>query len=131
MLTFEQKTAINKRFQELYDAGMAAGKHGHYETMFAAMHEAYAALPHSKAVGEREKMLLHWMLAAFEASKVGQPPTPDLERELREVNRLVGALCAADALPRIDGEGWIDQALTDPENQPSQFGTVPVGGRDD
>lgn len=35
------KTTINKRFQKVYDAGMASGKHGHYETMFAAMHQAY------------------------------------------------------------------------------------------
>ena len=41
-LTFEQKTAINKRCQELYDAGMREGKHGHYETMFRAMHRAYS-----------------------------------------------------------------------------------------
>jgi hypothetical protein len=41
-LTFEQKSVINRRFQELYDAGMQSGKHGHYETMFVAMHQAYA-----------------------------------------------------------------------------------------
>lgn len=41
MISADEKSAINRRFQELYDAGMQAGKHGHYETMFIAMHEAY------------------------------------------------------------------------------------------
>lgn len=36
------KAAINARFSELYDQGMREGKHGHYETCFRAMHEAYA-----------------------------------------------------------------------------------------
>lgn len=40
--SFESKTAINCRFVELYNAGMRAGTHGHYETMFGAMHQAYA-----------------------------------------------------------------------------------------
>lgn len=43
-LTFEQKSAINARFQEHYDALKAAGKHGFYETCFEAMHLAYASL---------------------------------------------------------------------------------------
>lgn len=40
-LSFEQKTAINIEFERLYEAGVRAGYHGHFETMFAAMHEAY------------------------------------------------------------------------------------------
>ena len=41
-ISFEQKTTINKRFQELYERGRRRGTHGHYETMFGAMHQAYA-----------------------------------------------------------------------------------------
>jgi hypothetical protein len=44
----EWKTTINVEFQRLYDEGMREGKHGHYETMFAAMHAAYA--PHLRAL---------------------------------------------------------------------------------
>lgn len=38
------KNEANKRFQQAYDRLRAEGKHGHYETCFAAMHEAYAPL---------------------------------------------------------------------------------------
>ena len=41
-LTFEQKSQINAGFVKLYEAAQASGKHGHYENMFAAMHQAYA-----------------------------------------------------------------------------------------
>ena len=39
---FDEKTAINIEAQRLYNEGMRSGKHGHYETMFVAMHQAYA-----------------------------------------------------------------------------------------
>ena len=41
-LSFEQKSWVNTRFQTYYDEGMRLGAHGHYETMFGAMHRAYA-----------------------------------------------------------------------------------------
>lgn len=40
-MNLEERMSINRRFQDLYDEGMAIGKHGHYETMFGAMHQAY------------------------------------------------------------------------------------------
>lgn len=43
------KSALNARVQELYDAKMREGKHGHYETLFHCVHAAirqiHAAAP--------------------------------------------------------------------------------------
>lgn len=36
---FDQKTERNKRIAVRYDALMAEGKHGHYETMFRVVQE--------------------------------------------------------------------------------------------
>lgn len=40
-LDFEAKTAINIRFQELFEVECATGLHGYYESMSIAMHGAY------------------------------------------------------------------------------------------
>lgn len=43
-ISFERKSRINAEFVRLYEEAQATGKHGHYENMFSAMHQAYAAL---------------------------------------------------------------------------------------
>lgn len=62
-MAMELKTAINVEFQRLYDEGMVSGKHGHYETMFGAMHRAYAPYlsalePSPSAERMREALIL-------------------------------------------------------------------------
>jgi hypothetical protein len=47
-----------------------------------------------RALDGQERMLLGWMLAAFEQSKIGHPITDDLKREMRDANRLVARLSA-------------------------------------
>ncbi len=42
-LTFEEKTAVNIRFQELRAQELQRGTHGDTESIFVAMHGAYAA----------------------------------------------------------------------------------------
>lgn len=44
------------------------------------------------SLSAEDRMMLSWMLAAFEDSKVGQKITDDLKRELRTANRLVSRL---------------------------------------
>jgi len=47
------KTEMNAFVQSLYDARMAEGKHGHYETMFHVVHKAIErAAPAALPVGE-------------------------------------------------------------------------------
>lgn len=53
---------------------------------------------------EAERHLLLRMLAVFELSHVGQAATPELARDLREANRLVGRL-ALDFSPASSDEG--------------------------
>lgn len=50
-----------------------------------------------------EYYLLLRMLAAFEQSHVGMKVTPDIARDLREANRLVGRLATLRALQKGGG----------------------------
>lgn len=73
-----------------------------WKSIFVEKLSALSTVPTGMVLDERERMLLGWMLAAFEQSKVGQKITDDLKREMRDANRLVARLSAARAFASQD-----------------------------
>lgn len=101
-----EKNERNARVQARYDALMAGGKHGHYETMFKIVREEVeAALTHAH-VGEQcvklrdhlSQALRQWqMYAELERDR-------DLKSEQSHEGELFRELLAALTAP--PGDGW-------------------------
>ena len=45
-ITPYQKSQINAEFARIYELEIQSGEHGHWESMFTAMHQAYAQHPY-------------------------------------------------------------------------------------
>jgi hypothetical protein len=95
-LTDEQRLGLFSIFG--YPTREIGPVHGHQRTVLNRIFTALASPPVDsdavQALDGQERMLLGWMLAAFEQSKIGHPITDDLKREMRDANRLVARLSA-------------------------------------